>query len=136
MIWLIIIITWRIIIINQINILDYINIDLVNYYNTPGDYYDLFEFANKNKINLMDFNLCQFLNYLIDNNLFKKDPIAKKIIYNYVELFFLKKYLNSNFKRFVLEFYYSFIKKVNNCNQFNLDEESLFMEFKSKILNG
>jgi DNA polymerase III subunit delta' len=118
------------------NILDYINIDLINYYNTPGDYYNLFEFANKNKINLLNFDLCQFLNYIIDNNLFKKDLIAKKITYNYIELFFLKKYFNSNVKKFILEFYYSFIKKVKNCNQFNLDEESLFMEFKSKILNG
>ena len=28
------------------------------------------------------------------------------------------------------------IKKINNTEKFNLDEESLFLEFRSKLLNG
>ena len=35
-----------------------------------------------------------------------------------------------------LTFYTEFINKINYANKFNLDYESLFMEFKSKVLNG
>ena len=38
-------------------------------------------------------------------------------------------------KQNILINYNSFIQKVNDVNTFNLDEESLFMEFKSKLLN-
>ena len=29
-----------------------------------------------------------------------------------------------------------FIKKINNLKKFNLNEETLFLEFKEKLLNG
>jgi len=29
-----------------------------------------------------------------------------------------------------------FMSKIHNTEKFNLDEESLFLEFKSKLLNG
>ena len=35
-----------------------------------------------------------------------------------------------------INLYNIFIKKINNTEKFNLDEESLFMEFESKVLNG
>ena len=120
----------------NINVLNFLNNDLINYYNTPGDYCNLFEFARNNKINLNNLNISEFLRFLIENNLYKKDPIVKSFIYNYIELFFLKKYKNTNVKKVILEFYYSFIEKINDCNKYNLDEESLFLEFKSKVLNG
>ena len=120
----------------KISILDHLNKDLINYYNTPGDYYNLFKFANINKIDLLNYNIEKLLNYIINNNLYKKDPIVKTFVYNYMELFLLKVYKSSNIKNSILEFYYSFIKKINDYNKFNLDEESLFLEFKSKVLNG
>jgi DNA polymerase III subunit delta' len=119
-----------------VDIIDFLNADLINYYNTPGDYYNLFKFAFNNKLDLTNLNINDFLKFLIDNNLYKKDPIVKSFIYSYVELFFLKKYKNSNIKRKVLEFYYSFIKKIDDCDKYNLDEESLLLEFKSRVLNG
>ena len=42
----------------------------------------------------------------------------------------------SNTKKSLLSFYQAFITKIYNTEKFNLDEESLFIEFKSKILNG
>lgn len=118
------------------NVLNLLNKDLINYYNTPGDYYNLFEFARNNKLDLNNLNINEFLKFIIDNNHYKKDSIVKSFIYNYIELFFLKKYKNTNMKKIILEFYYSFIEKVNDCKKYNLDEESLFLEFKSKVLNG
>lgn len=120
----------------NINVLNFLNNDLINYYNTPGDYCNLIDFARNNKLNLVNLHISEFLRFIIDNNLYKKDPIVKSFIYNYIELFFLKKYKNTNVKKVILEFYYSFIEKINDCNKYNLDEESLFIEFKSKVLNG
>ena len=42
--------------------------------------------------------------------------------------------LISHYKRF--NFYHNFITKIHNTEKFNLDEESLFLEFKSKVLHG
>ena len=39
-------------------------------------------------------------------------------------------------KKLILDFYYNFINKIYNTEIFNLDEESLFLEFKTKMLNG
>ena len=86
----------------NINVLNFLNNDLINYYNTPGDYCNLFEFARNNKINLNNLNISEFLRFLIENNLYKKDPIVKSFIYNYIELFFLKKYKNTNVKKVIL----------------------------------
>ena len=52
-----------------------------------------------------------------------------------LELFFLKEYKNSVAKKKLINIYYNFTNKINSANKFNLDEESLFMEFKSKLLN-
>jgi DNA polymerase-3 subunit delta' len=41
----------------------------------------------------------------------------------------------STSKMSLLKFYHIFIKKIHNNEKFNLDEESLFLEFKSELLN-
>jgi DNA polymerase III subunit delta' len=120
----------------NINILDNINTELINYYNTPGDFINLFNFATNKKINLTDITLIDFLNLLIDNGYYKKNEYVKNLLINYIELFFLKKYLGTYNKDSLFSFYQSFIKKIYNTTLFNLDEESLFMEFKSKLLNA
>ena len=43
---------------------------------------------------------------------------------------------HSNYKDKTYLFYSNFIKKIDNTKRFSLDFETLFMEFKSKILNG
>ena len=120
----------------NINILDNINTELINYYNTPGDFINLFNFATNKKINLTNITLIDFLNLLIDNGYYKKNEYVKNLLINYIELFFLKKYLGTYNKDSLFSFYQSFIKKIYNTTLFNLDEESLFMEFKSKLLNA
>jgi len=124
---------------NQIlnkNIFDLVNYDLINYYNTPGDVIGLINFSNEKNINLRDYTLITFLNLLIDNQYYKKNKFVKNLLINFIELFFLKEYKLSKTKKYLLNFYYEFITKIHNTEKFNLDEESLFLEFKSKILNG
>ena len=118
------------------NLLNLINNDLINYYSTPGDFINLINFGKEKKIDLKEFTLVSFLYFLIDNNYYKKDKFIKDLIISYIELYFLKRYQLSNTKNKILDIYYNFTKKINNTNTFNLDEESLFLEFKSKLLNG
>ena len=67
--------------------------------------------------------------------LLKKFTIIKNLLINFIELFFLKEYKLSITKNSLLNFYHTFINKIYNTEKFNLDEESLFLEFKSKLLN-
>ena len=117
------------------NLLKLINVELVNYYNSPGDFYNLINFSSENKINLLETNLIDLINILIERGLYKKNKFAKNTLVNYIELFFLKRYKLSDTKDIILNTYQTFVKKIDNANNFNLDEESLFMEFKSKMLN-
>ena len=41
-----------------------------------------------------------------------------------------------HYKYKINKFYNYFLKKIENTKTFNLDEETLFMEFEDKILNG
>ena len=118
------------------NILEFINNDLINYYSTPGDFINLINFSNEKNIDLNKFTLVNFLYYLIDNDYYKKNKFIKDLLLNYIELYFLKSYFITNANNKILNSYFNFIKKKNNANTFNLDTESLFFEFKSRILNG
>ena len=118
------------------NIFELLNNDLINYYDKPGYYVNLINFSKDNQINLNEFNLKKFLLLLIENNYYKKNNFIKFIIFNYIELYFLKIFKLSTNKNKIFNFYTKFINKINYSNKFNLDYESLFMEFKSNVLNG
>ncbi len=118
------------------NLFDLINTDLINYYNSPGDFVKLVNFANDKKINLKKITLVNLLSYLIENSFYKKDQITKNLIISYFELYLFNLYKTSNNKNNILIVYNYFLKKIENVSKFNLDDESLFMEFKSKVLNG
>ena len=117
------------------NILNLLNIDLINYYNTPGDFVNLIKFSKLNNLNLNELNLGNFLSLLINEKYYKKDDFIKLSIFNFIELYFLKVFSQSEHKNDVINFYSKFINKIYNTNKFNLDIDSLFMELKSKILN-
>jgi len=122
-------------ILNQ-NIFDLMSLDLFNYYNTPGDIINLINFSKQKKINLNDYTIVDFLNLLIENGYYKKDRYIKNLLINYIELFFLKQCIINSHKNLIFSFYYNFMNKISNAEKFNLDDESLFLEFKSKLLNG
>jgi DNA polymerase-3 subunit delta' len=118
------------------NIFDLINHDLISYYNTPGEIVNLIIFSKDKSIDLRDYTLVNFLNLLINNRYYKKNKFVKSLLVNFIELFFLKEYKLSKTKKSLLIFYHNFINKIHNTEKFNLDEESLFLEFKSKLLNA
>ena len=90
----------------------------------------------KKKINLKELTLVNLLNIFIDNAYYKNNKLAKSLIFNFVELYFLKEYKLSKAKNSLLKIYRNFLYKIHNTEKFNLDEESLFIELKTKILNG
>ena len=109
---------------------DLINKDLLDYYFTPGKIYNLVKFSNENKINLKTINLEKFLTFIIQENYYKKESPIKYMVFDFVELLLKKKINIGN-----LNFINKFLKKIGNTKKLNLDEESLFIEFDSKILN-
>ena len=116
------------------DVFNHINKDLLNYYSTPGKIIRLISFFESNSYDLKKYNLKDFLKLIIKDSLYKKDVIVKNIVFEYVELFFRKNI--SDIKTNPFDAYNYFIKKINDTKKFNLDEESLFMEFEYKILNG
>jgi len=114
------------------NLDESINKDLVNYYFTPGNIFHLINFAKKNSYDLKNFTLKDFLEVVINNGDFKKNSSIEYLIFDFVEFYFSKINASLNIH---LKYQY-FIKKINDTKKFNLDYESLFMEFKEKILNG
>ena len=95
---------------------DFINKDLIDYYVSPGNIYNLSIFGMNNKFDLVNTSLDKFLNSLIDNKYYKKNNLTRFIIFDLIE-------------------YSYFLKKISDTRMFNLDDESLFLEFKENILN-
>ena len=110
-------------------------IGFINYYIAPGEIINLFNLADDKKINLLEHNLESLLKLLIDSAYYKKDKVIKQIIIKFIELLFLKEYRLTNTKNSLLNLYHKFLNKIHNVEKFNLDEESLFLEFKSKLLH-
>ena len=118
------------------DVFDQINHNLLSYYSTPGDIINLINLANQKKINLREYFPKDLLKLLIDNGYYKKNKLIKDLLINFIELHFLNEYKLTKTKNSLLNIYKHFLNKIYNAEKFNLDEESLFLEFKSKLLNG
>ncbi len=111
-----------------------INNDLINYYSTPGEIYLLVKFADQHNYDLSDIDLKSFLKILINEGHYKQNYFINKMTSNLIEFYFRK--LNSSFSKIINEKYSYFIKRISDTKTYNLDQESLFMEFNDEILNG
>ena len=117
------------------NIFELINQDLIHYYSSPGHYIKLINFSRKYDFDLKNTDLKKFLIYLIDNSYYIKDNFISVCIYQYLE-FYLLKITNRNNSNKLNLLYKKFIEKIFNMHKYNLDKESFFIEFKTKIFNG
>ena len=116
------------------DIFKYINKDLLNHYVTPGQLIGLIKFADDQKISLKDVNLKDFLYKVIKKKVYKKDKSINEYIYSLIQLYFRKNITVANTD--LIKLYNYFLKQIHNTKMFNLDEESLFIEFDDKVLNG
>ena len=115
--------------INQ-NVFDVINPNLLDYYASPGKIYNLIKFSEENKIDLKEIDLNDLINIIISKNFYKKNNSIQNLILDFIELYLVK-----NISKKYSEFYTYFLKKIDKTKRFNLDFESLLIEFKLKILN-
>ena len=124
-------------IINKIldkDIFDTVSKELINFYSTPGELYKLIFFSNEIDINIENINLREFISLIISKKYYKKESSIKNLLYSLIEYYFRMNTSIDNTK--LIKFHNYFINKINDTKKFNLDEESLFMEFEDIILNG
>ena len=120
-------------VINQ-DIYNLFNSELINYYITPGQLLKILKFSDEFEIDIKNLSLKNILSLVIKNKLYKKDKNLIELTYYFIEIYFRK---NTNIKDIeLLNLYNLFLKKIINTKIYNLDEESLFMEFEDRILNG
>ena len=115
------------------NIKDLIHDQMTNNYNTPGSILNLLNFANTNDVDLTKINLKDFIKKIIAEKKYKKDQFVKQLLYSLIELYFRKNISIQNID--LINMYNYFLKKINTTKIFNLDDESLLMEFQKKVLN-
>ena len=65
---------------------------------------------------------------------YKKDQFIKQLMYSLIEIYFRENVSVKNIKLLTIHNY--FLKKINNTKIFNLDDETLLMELKERVLNG
>ena len=116
------------------NIKDLIHDQMTNNFNTPGLMLNLLNFANTNDVDLTKINLKDFIKKIIAEKKYKKDQFVKQLLYSLIELYFRKNVSLKNINLLKIQNY--FLKKINDTKIFNLDDETLLMEFEERVLNG
>ena len=125
------------VVINSLSFNDFysdLNIDFKNIYNTPANVSILNDIFKSNDID-QSISIDDFLKLIINKSLYKKDANIRDNLSFFFELFFKKKinFLYSNEKFYY--FYKYFLKKLNDYRLYNLDLESILIEFNGKLLN-
>lgn len=108
--------------------------ELINYYFTPGEIYRLVQFSSENDYELSNIDLKNFLKILINDTQYKKNNFINNMMYSLMEFYFRK--LNKSFSKLLNEKYSYFIKRISDTKTYNLDKESLFIEFNEEILDA
>ena len=116
------------------NCMNLIHEQMINHYSTPGSLISLLDFASKNNLDLKQINLKELIKKIIMDKKYKKDQFIKHQIYSLIEIYFRNNLSVKNIKLLKIQNY--FLKKINNTKIFNLDDESLLMEFEDRVLNG
>ena len=116
------------------NIKNLIYENIINFYNTPGSILNLLDYANRNDVDLTKINLKDFIKKIITEKKYKKDQFVKQLLYSLIELYFRQNVSLKNINLLKIQNY--FLKKINNTKIFNLDDETLLMEFEERVLNG
>ena len=116
------------------DIYELINKELVDNYVTIGKLLKLVKFSQDLKIDLKDIDLKKFITKIIKDKIYKKNKLINEHIYSYIQLYFRNNISVQNIR--LNNLYSYFIKLIDNTKIYNLDEESLFLEFENKVLNG
>ena len=115
------------------NLIENINTDLINFYFTPGKFLELYTLSDENNIDLKNINLKDLIKFSIKNKLYKKNDRFKILIQELIEFYFSKNFYNIHPN--ISDKYSYFIKRISDISRYNLDDESFFLEFQSKVLH-
>jgi DNA polymerase-3 subunit delta' len=116
------------------NVKNLISDQMINNYSTPGSILNLLNFANTNDVNLTKINLEDLIKMIITEKKYKKDLFIKQLLYSLIEIYFRQNMSLKNSNLLKIQNY--FLKKINNTKIFNLDDETLLIEFEERVLNG
>ena len=118
----------------NVNLKDFFNESIINHYLTIGDLLYLYNFSINNKLDIKKLSLKDLLLYLINFKIYKNNFDLTNLTFKLIESYFYYSFLN-NKSLDIYKLYEYFIKKIDYTNKFNLDIESLFLEFKNKVTN-
>tara|TARA_Y100000741_G_scaffold70009_1_gene50911 strand:- start:3394 stop:4329 length:936 start_codon:yes stop_codon:yes gene_type:complete len=113
---------------------DHLNDDFKNHYNSPRSLIYLYNFLNTNNLDL-SISIDNVLKLIIDKKFYKKDLFIKENLSYFIELYFNKKLIKYQSKNTVYNLYKYFLSKINDCDKYNLDLESILLEFNGRLLN-
>ncbi len=111
-----------------------VNNELFDNYVTPGKLFKIIKLSDEYNLDLVNSDLNTTLKTIFKEKIYKKDKSITEIIYSFIELYFRNNISIENIS--LIKSYHYFLEKINNTKIYNLDEETLFMEFEDKILNG
>ena len=94
----------------------------------------IIKLISENNIYSKNTSIKELLSLIIQDKHYKKELSINDLTYSLIELYFRNNMKIENIK--LSNLYSYFIKKIDNTRKFNLDEESLFMEFEDRVLNG
>jgi len=109
--------------------------NLINYYSTPGEIIHLYQFCINNKIDFNYIDTKTILKEINNIRFLKSTNYIKDDILYFIEIYIYKNILNSNFNLKNYEMYNFFLKKIKFFKKYNLDIESLLIEFNSTFVN-
>ena len=118
----------------NVNLKDFFNESIINHYLTIGDLLYLYNFSINNKLDIKKLSLKDLLLYLINFKIYKNNFDLTNLTFKLIESYFYYSFLN-NKSLDIYKLYEYFIKKIDYTSKFNLDIESLFLEFKNKVTN-
>ena len=116
------------------NFMDLIHEEMLSHYSTPGSILSLIDFGNKNDFDLREINLNDLIKKIIIEKKYKKDQFTKNLLYSLIEIYFWKNVSVRNIKLLRIQNY--FLKKIATTKIFNLDDETILIEFEDMVLNG
>ena len=104
-------------------------------YLSPKFYIDLYDFINKEKIELNDLDINFLLNYIFNKRNYLKDEFVIENLQILIEIYFYNKIISRNNFENDYKSFKQTMNKINNMNKFNLDKDSSLLEIKNIIVN-
>ena len=101
---------------------------------SPLNYINFLMLCNENNITIENLNSKSFLKYIFDFKLYKTKLFNIDDLRCFIEIFLLEKYKTNKSKEY-FKVRLNLLESLSNTINFNLDLESFFINFDTKLLN-